>query len=113
MCFHVCSCLGIYPGGLLIVDALEGYYYCSGLGSRVQTLRVGSTFFSLLLAKKNNRRNQLLRAPGSVVGRRNSVRVDEGRKDWCSLVAMKTKARVVEGRGEKGLLLRSDSGYFL
>ena len=35
--------------------------------------------------------------------RRNSMRVDEGRKRW-SLLAIKMKARTVVGRGQKSLI---------
>ena len=48
----------------------------------------------------------LLRAPSSV-GRRNAMRVDEGRKGW-SLLAVKEKVKMkactVVGKGEKSLL---------
>ena len=63
---------------------------------------VARFFFSCLCAKIKHRSNQLLRAPSSV-GRRNSMRVDEGRKGW-SLLAIKMKARTIVGRGEKSLL---------
>ena len=50
------------------------------------------------------KKDQLLRAPSSVVGRCNSTRVDEeGRKCWI-LLATKLKARTVVGRGKKGPL---------
>ena len=74
-------------------------------------IRVGSwglnlTLVGLLILPgicvNKNQRNQPLRAPNSV-GRRNSVRVDEGRNSW-SLVAIKMKARAGMGRGENNLL---------
>ena len=56
--------------------------------------------------QKKNQRDQLLKAPSSV-GRRSSMRVDEGGKG-SSLFAKKMKARIVVGRGEKSPL--SDPG---
>ena len=56
----------------------------------------GSDFLTLFATMKHEG-NQLLRAP-SDMGRRDPMRVDEGRKGSIPL-AMKTKARTVEGRG--------------
>ena len=66
---------------------------------------VGRTFWRLF-AKKKKQRNLMLRAPSSV-SKRNSMRVNEGRKG-SSLIATKMRARTVVGRGEKSLL--SDPG---
>ena len=61
------------PGGLVIL----GSYYSIELVLEFES-HVSRTFE--LSCKKENQRNQLLRAPSSV-GRRNSMRVNEGRKE--------------------------------
>ena len=63
--------------------------------SRVRTPAQAQGFFL--------ERHQLLPRALNSVGKQNSTRVDEGRK--CrNLLAIKTKARTVVGRGEKSLL---------
>ena len=46
-----------------------------------------------------HKRNQLLRAPFSVVGRRNSRRVDEGKKERKGLKSSHNKGMYRVGRG--------------
>ena len=56
--------------------------------------------FELICNKQHIKGIKRLRALSSV-GRRNSMRVNEGRNSWSSILAIKTKARTGVGRGGK------------
>ena len=65
---------------------------------------VGWTFSSLFAKIENQRNPTAESAHSSSVGRRNSMRVDEGRNCW-SLLAMKNEGAYSSGEGgEKSLL---------